>query len=77
MSTFRTLREAANACMDDLRLRHANGLSPAGPLNVLRPDGDTDQYRIDARGRISRNRKPGHLTMGMWIEPSDLPCVIG
>ena len=76
ISKFRTVTEAKEAAKDDLNGRHANGESPAR-LYVLRVDGDTDTFEINCRGKISHSRTAGHITMGMWIDPCDLPCVIG
>lgn len=42
---------------------------------VLRRDGHTTC--VEWRGsRICHRLIAGHITRGMWVDPSDLPCVI-
>lgn len=76
MMKFPTTTQATIACKDDLRVNHANGMSPAGPVYVLRSSGDTDEFRINTRGIIRRVRHSGLITLGMVVNPSDLPCII-
>lgn len=78
MMRMRTLRDAAAACREhlrDCRDNAENGVLPQ-PVYVLRPDGHSDKYAIDSTGKITRSRVAGHVTRGMWVDPSDIPCVI-
>lgn len=74
MTRCRTLIEARRiaheAVMDAWR---EEGRTAAA--NVLRRDGDTEVYQIVGR-RVTVTRRAGHLTRGMWVETTDLPCVI-
>lgn len=44
-------------------------------VNVLLTSGDT--VRVVRRGRkVTTTKVAGHVTHGMWIDPSDLPCIV-
>lgn len=45
------------------------------PAYVLRRDGDTDTFRA-VGGRVVHERVSGHVTLGMVVNPADLPCII-
>ena len=73
MVRYPSLREAqADAKTHPVECRDGDTY---GSAYVLRRDGDTDCYTMQ-QGRVTRNRMAGHKTCGMWIDPTDLPCVV-
>ena len=74
MTRFDGVRAANEAAKGSLLHAMKNG-DGGGTMYVLRPDGDTDKFTISGR-RIVRQRIAGHVTLGVWIDPEDLPCVV-
>ena len=70
------VRNLDRVIRDDMKAIVASGVTPP-PTYLLRKDGDTDKYVAGAGGKIVRSRVAGHVTLGMVVEPGDLPCVIG
>ncbi len=68
------LRKIDRAIRTDMEIEAANGVQPS-PIYVLRRDGDTDAY-VWVRGRVQRSRVAGHVTLGMHVDPRDLPCIV-
>ena len=69
------IRNLGRAIRDDMEASIANGIKPS-PTYLLRKDGDTDKYVMAAGGKIVRSRVAGHVTLGMVVNPSDLPCIV-
>jgi len=42
---------------------------------ILKRNGDTVAVDIK-KGRIRHRLIAGHVTLGMWIDSSDLPCIV-
>lgn len=74
MKPSTSLRELCRMVREDMRAERENGVA-ARPTYVLRADGNTDVYRMVGR-RVVRTRVAGHVTLGMSVVPSDLPCVV-
>lgn len=74
MKTSKSIRELGRMIRDDMIAERANGV-PVKPAYVLRPDGGTDEYRM-VGGVVKLRRHAGLITLGMVVNPSDLPCVI-
>lgn len=75
LSTNRTQRDALAAArqglIDELQCTTPPHVSTA---SVLCRDGDTIIVTRTGK-RITHERVAGHVTGGMWVDPSDLPCV--
>lgn len=67
------LRKIDRAIRDDMRSEMDCGGAPVRPAYLLRTDGDTDVYTL-VRGRVVKTRRAGHVTLGMVVNDSDLPC---
>lgn len=70
----KSVRELGRMVREDMQAELANAV-PVKPAYVLRKDGDTDEYRM-VGGKVVKTRRAGHVTLGMVVNPSDLPCVI-
>lgn len=68
------LRKIERAIREDMEAELANG-GPVKPAYVLRRDGNTDVYSM-VGGKVAKTRRAGHVTLGMCVDPSDLPCII-
>lgn len=66
---FNTLSEARQAAKEMLREEDAN---PIKHVDILRRDGDTERHMVDGTNR----RIAGWITRGMWVDPTDTPCII-
>lgn len=69
-----SVRELGRMVREEMHCALASGV-PVGPAYVLRTDGDTDKYAI-INGKIIKTRMAGHVTLGMLVDPCDLPCII-
>lgn len=58
----------------EMRDELACGVRPR-PAYVLRRDGDTDTFRA-VDGLVVHERVSGHVTLGLVVNPSDLPCIV-
>ena len=69
-----TLDEMDRFVSEDMVSEHAAG-EPSKFGYLLRPDGDTDVYKI-IDGKLEKTRQAGHVTLGNEIAPEELPLVI-
>jgi hypothetical protein len=65
-----TLEEMDRFVSEDMVSEHAAG-EPSKFGYLLRPDGDTDVYKI-IDGKLEKTRRKGHVTPGLSIAQSDL-----
>lgn len=70
-TTFRTQREALAAARESRQLSIDCGL-PVRSQHILLSSGNTITLRADG----STIRSAGHISCGMWIDPTDLPCLV-
>lgn len=70
----KSIRELGRMIREDMIAERANGVR-VKPAYVLKPNGDTDEYRM-VGGVVKLVRHSGLITLGMVVNPSDLPCVI-
>lgn len=77
MTRVSNLASAMRRLRDDMRTDRSNGCTATQVAHVLRRDGDTDTVRMDGQtGRVTVTRTAGHITLGMHVDPTDLPCII-
>ncbi len=77
MGSGSSIRELERIIREDMRRELSMGEpgKPGGPAYVLRRDGDTDKYRIVGR-QVVKTRIPGHVTLGLWVDRNEVPCII-
>lgn len=77
MTRIANVATAKRILREDMQtVRHA-GSTETQVAHVLRRDGSTDTVRMDGQtGRVTVTRTAGHITLGMQVDPTDLPCII-
>lgn len=68
---------AKRALRNDMIVARDGGTIATQIAHILRRDGNTDTVRMDGKtGRVTVTRTAGHITLGMQVDPTDLPCII-
>lgn len=79
MKKFKNLREAHKAART-LAIDYYYQAKDSVPVYVLRPDGDTDVFRIIIKSRLElvvrKSKVGGWITLGNRVEKSDTPCIV-
>lgn len=79
MKKFKNLREAHKAARA-MAIDYYHQANDCTPVYVLRPDGDTDVFRIriksDWEPTVYKSKVGGWITLGNRVDKSDTPCIV-